>query len=281
MPKQTTKTGYVAFPDGGKVSVKEPGGSWFDIGAINSAVNFTLNYTENRVVTANAGVLDRQVRDMLIDGSMTLINLEPEGIEKLGGDIFTRETTAGTTVSDADFTDQTIEGFTEDVPVALSPIVTSSGEEIKFSAAPVLTSVSASTAGTLAEDDDYFLVKDSTSNSGYSILFNTNGTATVGTGETITVDFGDNDPVASESIYAGTSTEVLTAYGLKIEHTDEDDTVDRSFEIYSANPTSGGFQFNFKGANEDGVEEMPLTFQGDIDTSKADGKQLFKYYTKS
>jgi len=28
MPVQTTKTGYVAFPDGGKVSVRESGGTW-------------------------------------------------------------------------------------------------------------------------------------------------------------------------------------------------------------------------------------------------------------
>lgn len=280
MPIQSTKTGYVSFPDGGKVSVKESGGSWYDVGAINSAVNFTLNFTENQINTANAGKTQKQIRDMLIDGSFTLINLEPDAIQKMGGGLLEIVTTAGTTVSDADITDQTIDGFTEGTPVALEPIITAESELLRFSEAPVITGVSADTSGSLSENDDYFIVKDSTSPSGYSISFITTGTATLGTDETITVDFGDNDPIAGSTIYGGASTEILTAYGLKIEHTDDDDEIDRSFEIYSANPTSGGFQFNFKGANEDGLNEMPITFQGDIDTDKATGRQLFSYYTK-
>jgi len=280
MPVQSTKTGYISFPDGGKVSVND-GSGWYDIGALNSAVNFTLNYTENRVVTANAGTLARQIRDMLIDGSFTMINLEPDAIEKLGGGMFTVVDTAGSSVADADITDQSIVGFTEGLPIALDPVETSTGATLQFSTTPVITSVSADSSGALAENDDYFIIKDSTSASGYSISFITTGTATLGTDETITIDFGDNVPVASQTIYGGTSTQVLTATGLKIEHTDSDDVIDRSFEIYSANPTSGGFQFNFKGANEDGVEEMPITFQGDLDTSKTDGRQLFAYYTKT
>lgn len=276
MPVQTTKTGYVAFPDGGKVSVKESGGTWFDIGAINSPINFTLNYTENEVVTANAGKLAKQISDMLIEGSLTLINLEPEAIEKMGAGMFERVATAGTTVADADITDQVIDGYTAGVPVPLNPVITASGHSFRFSTTPVLTSVSGDVTGALTEGTHYLLVKDSTSSSGWSILFQT-----VGTTEEITVDFGDNDPLASETIYAGTSTLVLTAYALKVEHTDSDAEVDRSFEIYSAEPTSGGFQFNFKGANEDGVEEMPLTFQGKLDTSLTDGRQLFAYFTKA
>lgn len=281
MPVQTTKDGYISFPDGGKVSVKESGGSWYDVGAILSAVNFTLNFTENQVNTANAGKTAKQVTDMLIEGSFTLGNLEPDAIEKMGGGLLEIVTTAGSTVSDADITDQEIDGFTSGVAVPLEPIITEDSELLRFSADPVITEVSADSSGVLAEDDDYFIVKDSTAASGYSILFNTSGAAGVGTDETITVDFGDNDPIEGSTIYGGSSTELLTAYGLKIEHTNDDDEIDRSFEIYSANPTSGGFQFNFKGANEDGLNEMPLTFQGDIDTSRATGRQLFSYYTKA
>lgn len=178
MPIQTQQTGYIAFPDGGRVSVQEAGvGPWYDVGAINSPVNFTLNYTENDIVTANAGRLQKQVRDMLIDGSFTLINLDPEAIGILGGGMF-------------------------------------------------------------------------------EVVEEAEGTR----------------------IYAGQSTHVFVAYGLRIEHYNDDDVIDRSFEIYSTEPTSGGFQFNFKGANEDGVEEMPLSFQGKINPDKADGRQLFEYY---
>lgn len=280
MPVQSTKQGYVSFPDGGKVSVDD-GTGWHDIGAINSAVNFTLNYSENQVVTANSGKLSKQIRDMLIDGSLTLINLEPDAIEKMGGGMFETVTTNGTEVAAGDFTDQSIDGFTDMKPIPLEAVVTADSQEIQFSAEPVLTSVTASSSGALAADDDYFVIQDSNSASGYSIVFNSGGTATVGTGETITVDFGANTPIASTTIYAGTSTKVLSAYGLKIEHTNSDSEIDRSFEIFSANPTSGGFQFNFKGANEDGVEEMPITFQGDVDVDRADGRQLFSYFVKT
>jgi hypothetical protein len=279
MPIQSTKTGYIAFPDGGKVSVDD-GTGWYDIGAINSAVNFTLNYTENQVNTANAGKLSKQIRDMLIDGSLTLINLEPDAIDKMGGGMFETVATAGTEVLDAAFTDQVFTGFTDMKPVPLEAVVTATSEPIRFSATPVLTSVDANLSGTLADGVDYYIIEDSNSASGYSIVLDTAGTATVATTETITIDFGDNTPLAGTTIYAGTSALVLSAYGLKVDHTDSDDDIDRSFEIYSANPTSGGFQFNFKGANEDGVEEMPITFQGDVDISRADGRQLFSYYIK-
>ncbi|MDA3939822.1 MAG: hypothetical protein PF693_10995 [Spirochaetia bacterium] len=281
MSVQTTKGGYISFPDGGKVSIKEAGGSYLDIGAINSAVNFTLNYTENQIDTANYGKTDLQARDMSIDGSLTLINVEPEVIEKFGGGLLTIVDTAGSTVIDADITDQSIATFVDGTPEALSAIVTATGVGMKFSTTPVLVTVTASSSGVLAAGVDYQIVTSGTSASGYAILFNPLGTATVGITETITVDFDDNVPVASSTIYGGSSTKVLSAYALKIEHTNSSSVIDKSFEIYSGNSTSGGFQFNFKGANEDGLNEMPLTFKGDLDTSLTDGRQLFAYYTKS
>ena len=277
MPVQTTKSAYFSFPDGGKVSVND-GTGWFDIGGINSAVSFTLNYTENQITTANAGKTAMQVRDMLIDGSLTLINLEPDAIKRMSGGIMSLNTTAGSSISAANFTNQSIVGFTAMVPVHLEALVTASASRIQFSTTPVFTSVTASSSGALTVNDDYFIIRDYGSSSGYSLLFNPNGTATVGTSETITVDYDDNVPVASYEIYAGTSTQVLTAFGLKIEHTNSSSVIDRSFEIYSGNPTSGGFVFGFKGANEDGLDEMPLTFRGDLDTTRADGQQLFRAY---
>lgn len=279
MPTQTTKTGYASFPDGGKFQIDD-GSGYFDVGAILGDVNFTLNFTENRVNTANAGYLRTQIREMTVDGGFTAINLEPEFIEKFGGGIIERVTTAGTTVAGADFTDQTIDGFTDGVPIALEAIVTADNEPIRFSDTPVITSVDGDTTTGLVAGDDYFIIKDSTSSSGYSIVLNSTGTKEVGTDETITVDFGDNDPIASETLYAGSSTELLTAYKVKIEHTDDDGAVDRSFELFAADPTSGGLQFGFKGADSDGVNELPVSFQGRVDTDRATGRQLFSYYTK-
>lgn len=277
MPVQTTVTGNIYFPDGAKVQVKESGaGTYTDIGAINSPINCTLEYTENQINTANAGRTALQIRDMIINGSFTLINLNPEYIEKLSGGMMSHTATAGTTVVDADITDQSISGYTAGVTQDLVPVITATGVTLRFSDTPVITSVTGSTSGALSADDDYFIVADSNSVSGYTILFNGSGTNTPGTGETYTVDFGDNDPVASDTIYAGTSTSTLSAYALKFTHTDSDG-LDRELELFSVNPTSGGFQFNFKGANEDGLEEMPITFRGDLDTSRTDGQQLLAW----
>ncbi len=280
MPIQTEKKAYYDFPDGGKVSIDD-GTGYEDIGGINSAVTFSLTYSENQVDTANAGKTDLQIRDMAIEGGLTLINLEPAIISKFGGGALELVTTTGSTVVDADITDQAIVTFIAGTVVELRPIVTATGDVLVFSAAPVLTSVTGSTSSTLAVNNDYTIIAASQFESGYGIVFNTAGTATISEAETVTVDFGDNDPVASYSVYGGASTQVLTAFALKIEHTNSDSVIDRSFEIYSANSTSGGLQFNFKGANEDGLNESPLTFKGDLDTTLATGRQLFKAYTKA
>jgi hypothetical protein len=283
MPVQTTKTGYIEFPDGARVSVKESGGStWTDIGALNSPVNFTLNWTENQVVTANAGRTALQVRDMLIDGSFTMINLEPDAINKLSGGLFTLTETAASPVSD--IADQVIAaGWGENTLYDLVLDSTAEGE-IRTTAQPTLTSVELDAAGTpeaLVEDEDYFVVANPNSKSGWSVQFVTaNIVKASPTTFAITIDYDTNTPIASTTITGGESTKELDAYALKAEHYNSAGDVDRSFEIYSANPQSGGFQFNFKGANEDGLEEMPITFRGDIDTTRAAGAQLFTYYVK-
>ena len=81
---------------------------------------------------------------------------------------------------------------------------------------------------------------------------------------------------ASTTIYAGSSSSVLTAYALKIEHTD-DNLKKRTLDLFAVNPNSGGFQFNFKGVTSEGIEEMPLAFTARIDTSKTNGRQLFSW----
>ena len=276
MPVQTTEKGYIRFPDGAKVQVKKAGGAYFDIGALNSAIQMTLEYTENVVESANAGTLLKQIKQMKANGSFTLINLKPENIEAMGGGLFTQVNTPGTEVLSAAFTNQSHVEFVAGVPKELVAVVTATGVPIRFSAAPVITSITASLSGLLAAGDDYIVVKDPHAASGYSILYNPAGTATVAITETMTIVFGNNTPIARTTLNCGSSTATLTPYAIKFTHTDSANLV-RELEIYSANTNSGGFVFSFKGANEDGVEEMPISFTGDVDTSRANGAQLFTY----
>jgi hypothetical protein len=68
----------------------------------------------------------------------------------------------------------------------------------------------------------------------------------------------------------------MAAYKMKFTHTDSASKT-RVLELFSVESGSGAFQFNFKGAAEDGVEEMPLTYSAKIDTSLTDGRQLFAW----
>ena len=278
MPAQTTEQGYIRFPDGAKVQIKASGEvSYTDIGAINSPITATLNYTENKINTANSGYLATQIRDMKIDGGFTLINMNPANIARFSGGMITSVATPGTEVLAAAFTNQVITTFVANTRIPLAPIVTATGSAFRFNAAPTITSVTASVSSVLAENNDYTIIADTSSSSGYSIVFNTAGTATVATTETITIVWGNNTPAASIALYCGSSTATITDYSLKFTHTDSAGLV-RELEIFSVNTASGGLQFNFKGANEDGTEELPITFAGVIDTSLTDGRQLFKYW---
>jgi hypothetical protein len=279
MPVQTTETANVYFPDGAVVALKAEGeGTFTDIGAINSAVTATLNYDVNEVDTANAGKLQKQLKNFTIEGGFTLINLNQEGIERMGGGIFSIENVAGSLVLDANITDQVVaSGWSDNTLYDLVIIETSTGTNLRTTAKPTLTSVTLDASGTpeaLTENNDYVVVANGNSPSGWSINFISAGMTTPSpTTKDITIDFGDNTPVASSVLYCGTSTATLNAYAMQITHTDSNGLI-RRLDLYSVDPNSGGFQFNFKGANEDGVEEMPLTYTAKLDSSRTDGQQL-------
>ena len=273
MPAQTIKKNFF-FPDGAMVSIKRPqDGSYFDVGAINSAVTAALSWDENQVETANAGKTDKQIKNMTIAGGFTLINLDPEGVEKMGGGVFTRQITAATPTITVD--DQLIaSGFVDKGLNAL--VLIDSDVALRTTTEPTIASVTGAIDGLLVEDDDYTIVPDSNSASGYSIVFNLAGTSLTTVGQIITIDFNSVTPIASQKLVAGTSTAVLTAYAMKVSHTDRAGAV-RELELFSVDPDSGGFTFGFKGANEEGLEEMPLTFTSKLDTTLTDGQQLMSW----
>lgn len=277
MPVQTTKKDFIYFPDGCQVGVKRPGdGTYFDVGAISTATTGVMNWDENVFETANAGKLEKQIRNMTIASDFTLINLDPEGVEKLSNGIISRVITAGTPVVAIDNQVISTGNWADRMPVDVNVIETGANALKDSASTLVVASVTASVSGVLAADDDYFLFQDSNSPSGWSIFFDTTGTATVALSEDITIAFTSITPVASTTLYAGTSTLVLVAYAIRFTHTDSNGKI-RQLEIFSSEINSGGFAFNFKGANEDGVEEMPLSLTGKIDTDRTDNRQLMAW----
>lgn len=280
MPTQTSLTDHVYFPDGAQVSIDTAGlGSYTDLGAISSAVTATLNYDVNLFETANAGKLDRQIRNMTMAGGFTLINLNIANISSLGSGMFSTVTTAASPVTTIPNQDIAAGWVDENKYPLIMYTSSSDSTELKMSTQPVLTSVTADPAGTpevLAEGTDYVICKDSDSISGWSIQFISGNFGTASEGDLVTIVYDTNTPVASTTLYCGSSTQILTAYAMRIKHTDSNSKV-RQLDLYSVDMDSGGFQFNYKGANEDGVEEMPLAFTAKIDNTRTDGRQLFAW----
>jgi len=280
MPVQTTKMNLFV-PDGCMVSIKEDGaGDFSDIGATNSACTAALNYTSNQVTTANAGDTAMMIREMTITGGFTLVNLETEVLERMGAGLFERVVTTTTPVTDSP--DQTIAaGWAINTLYNLSPETSAADSTVLHaSAIPTFTAITLGLGGVaeiLVADNDYMIVADTSSKSGYSIQFTTsNISASNPTTLAITIDYASVTPVASTTIYAGSSTAILKAYAMRFTHTDSAG-LSRMLSLYAVNPDSGAFQINYKGANEEGLEEMPFAYTAKLDTSLTDGRQLMAW----
>lgn len=278
MPAQTTISTHVYIPDGCKVSIKESGaGAYTDLGVIMSDVTASLEYDINKVESANAGVVINSIKNMKMTGGFTLGNLDPDNIVKIGGGIFSVTNTAAS--ENSSIPDQTIAaGWALNTPYELIMYTSSSDDtKLKMSSAPSLTSVTlnAGSPEALTVTSEYVVIADSNSYSGYSLVI-IGATTASPTTYSITVDYAANTPVASQTIYCGSSSVTLAASALKFTHTDSSDLV-RELELFSVTPQSGGMQFNYKGATSDGIEEMPITFEAVIDTTKTDGQQLMSW----
>lgn len=270
----------IYFPGGCQVLIKAPGDvAYADMGVIEGDATATFNFDVNQVDTGNAGKTQKQYKNMTVEGAFTLNSLNPTAIQKLGTGLFSVSTTAASPVST--IPDQDIAAGWDDGYVYDLVMYTSSSDttKLRMSTAPTITSVTLdpdTAAEALTEGNDYIIVKND-SYSGYGITF-VSANMVTGSPKTliIRIDYGTNTPVGTTTMTAGTTTQISTPVEMKYVHTDSNGKI-RSFYMPSAEPNSGGFQFNFKGANSDGLENMPITFSARLDTTKTDGAQLFEW----
>jgi len=279
MPTQTTLKN-IFFPDGTKVSIKAYGEvSYTDLGAIEQGTQCVLNFDEVQVETGNAGKLNRKGKNFTIAGSFSLIHWDLANINRFGGGMFTLTTTAASATTS--IPNQVIAaGWADNKKYELLMYTSSSDStKLRVSAKPTITSVSlgAGSPETLTENNDYVIVADGNSYSGWSIQFiSANMSTGSPTTYAITVDYGSNTPIATQTINCGASSVEFDPYQIKFEHTD-DAGLKRTMEIFSADTNSGGFAVNMKGANEDGVESIPFAFTGKCDSTLSSGYQLFRF----
>lgn len=274
MPVQTNKKN-VNLADGCRVSVKASESAQFlDLGVMEGDYVATLQYDEERKEWANAAP-DITRSNFRMEGSFTLANLEFTGLEEISNGMITRTATPGTPVTT--FDDQVIDGFTPNVPVELVATVPATGKPIKFSAAPVITSIvdNETAQNTLVENDDYFVIADTNAASGYSIMFTNDGTNEIETTAELTIEFGTNTPIASETLTCGTSSFEAKPYAMRIQHFNSADVADYTLDLYNVYTSPGSYNFGLKGADTGGYDTMEISFSVELDETKTDGAQLF------
>lgn len=276
MPVQTTKKN-VRIADGCRISVKKTADSAFlDLGVTQGDYTALLQYDSESIEFANAESIESK-RNFRIEGSITIGNLEGEELEKISNGVITRVATPGTQVLSAAFDTQVVDGFTANVPVELTPTVTATGAAIKFSAAPVITSIvdDETVPNTLIANDDYFVIPDGNSASGYSIMFSDAGTGSIAPTAELTITFGNNTPVATETLYAGTTSFTALPYAMRAQHFTSSGAVDYQLDLYNVYTEPGSYNFGLKGADTGGIDTMEITFSAKLDETKTDGRQLF------
>lgn len=274
MPVQTTKKN-VNLADGCRVSVKASESAEFlDLGVMEGDYVATLQYDEERKEWANAAP-DIVRSNFRMEGSFTLANLEFSGLKEISNGMVALTATPGTPVTT--FDDQVVDGFTPNVPVELVATVTATGIPIKFSAAPVITSIvdDDTVPNTLTADDDYFVIPDANAASGYSIMFTDEGTGTIATTAELTIEFGTNTPIASETLTCGTSSFEAQPYAMRVQHFNSSGAVDYQLDLYNVYTSPGSYNFGLKGADTGGYDTMEISFSVELDETKTDGAQLF------
>lgn len=276
MPVQTTKKN-VRIADGCRISVKKTADADFlDLGVTQGDYTALLQYDSESIEFANAESIESK-RNFRIEGSITIGNLEGEELEKISNGVITRVATPGTQVLSAAFDTQVVDGFTANVPVELLAVVTATGTAIKFSAAPVITSIvdDETVPNTLIANDDYFVIPDGNSASGYSIMFTDEGTGSIALTAELTITFGNNTPIASETLYAGTTSFTALPYAMRAQHFTSSGAVDYQLDLYNVYTEPGSYNFGLKGADTGGIDTMEITFNAKLDETKTDGRQLF------
>lgn len=277
MPVQTTKKN-VRIADGCRISVKKTADADFlDLGVTQGDYTALLQYDSESIEFANAESIESK-RNFRIEGSITIGNLEGEELEKISNGVITRVATPGTQViSSADFDTQVVDGFTANVPVELLAVVTATGVPIKFSAAPDIASIfdDDTPPNELVANDDYFVIPDGNSASGYSIMFTDEGTKSIALTAKLTITFDDNTPIATETLYAGTTSFTALPYAMRAQHFTSSGAVDYQLDLYNVYTEPGSYNFGLKGADTGGIDTMEITFNAKLDETKTDGRQLF------
>ena len=283
MPSQVTLDPTILIPaDGCIVSYStDSGSSYTNIGTIMGDVAFTPEAETVETQTGNAGLTPLEWKNPKLGFSFELMEFNMDIINSMTCGIGTKTTTAVS--PNSSIPDQTIaSGWTDNTRYNLV-MYESSSSTVKLNMGttqPTLTSVTADPDGTpevLVEDADYVVVKETSSPSGWAIQFISSAFDTASEGDEIEIVYGTNTPIASTTIQIGSSVKQLTPLMFKIYHVDAN-SLTRALYIYECYLNPDSMAWMFKGEDKSEKTTLTFNFTGQIDTSRADGDQLYSVY---
>jgi hypothetical protein len=254
----------VHIPDGCTVEISDDLLTWTNLGVLIDDTTMEHTWDAVKFNAANIKNLLNYGKNHLLNAAFTIGELYADNIADISGGMYTLTNTAGTPVAGA--TQSVASGYDYDTFI---PIANQNGD----GSAITINSVTQDPSGTptpLVLDTDYF---KGFSNGIYGIWVK--DTATSDNAFDFEIDY-DYTPNASKKLTAGTSSITITPKALRFKHTDSN-SKSRYMVVYSA-IVQPGFTFTFGSAENEGIETIAITMQGDLDTSRADGDQLFAWY---
>lgn len=234
----------------GNLYVGDDSGSAVNVGALRN-VKFTAVQKRTRVESDNRGTIINKVR---MEGKVEADLLEPGNmatLEALFKGMVSRSTVAGSLVSGATVV-KTSGQWAFNQPILLT------GQN-GAGTAPTITSVVASTNGSLVANLDYVLVKDPDTLLWYVLIIDSTTVTTAS--QTITITYSYT-PAASQVLTGGTNQTATNRY-IRIEGPSEDDSsVKRTIEIDAATAASDLLMMflDVEQAQDSGV--LPIVLEG-------------------
>lgn len=250
----------VHIPCGCTILIGDSEDSLEDIGVIPEDTETTLNitYEVQNVMGSKREKVIEYVRNMQAEGTSAIYQIRLDVLNKLFGGVMDIETSAGTNVPSA--THVIAKGYRKGMVYTL-PGQNASGE------AQTISKVNDGTED-LTEDVDY--VQAQAPDGRWGIMLLSAATAT----EALTVTYSYT-PAAYTDTYMGDSVRQISSKMIRFykEYGGKKFWVD----LFSAKATNG-LQIGFSASSADTPTSIPLTITGELDTSRADGRQLLRIH---
>ena len=259
------------FPDGGELAISDDDGSSFHgLGVLEAGVEMTYNFDKIEEETGNSGkTCARAKNETLALAPSPLQSFNLPTLEKIGGGLFTNTAIAGTPVPGA--TQTAASGGW-----LFNKLILIENQNYDVSAITV-NSVTGGTDGILVEDTDYYIGQNAKGEYGIFIIDSANVTTET---QDMVIDY-DYTPSAGNVMTAGKSSTILSRYIMRFRHYTNDAQTEWDIELFAyGTDVDSGMAINFKGSNEEGKDNITVSFTSNLDTSRASGSQLFQLTIK-